>query len=209
MRIDVRHFEVRLFKVIAVFSTWIFANRVCGPANQNISNFLSGAVAMSVFAVSVQIHLVLYSLSTTMSNVFMLINRIVAGSDDNAEFARLIVRVDRYRAILFLWVLGAGAGLHRLLRPRCRSLHELALPAAHRARHGLLLVPCSAHRRRGALATAACLAGTVVLPVEGWFEFAACGVAYSALRAALFAAIDLDGAERATVANGARRFLGR
>ena len=118
MRFDLRHPDGSLFRSIAAFSAWIFANQVCELVNQNVPNVmlgaLSGAVAVSVFAVSVQIRSVFYSLSTTISNVFTpLINRIVAESDDNGELTRLMARVGRYQAVLYLWVLGGFAVLGR------------------------------------------------------------------------------------------------
>lgn len=118
MRFDVRRFDTALFKAIAVFSAWIFANQVCELVNQNVPNVLlgavSGAVSVSVFSVSAQIRSVFYSLSTTMSNVFTpLINRIVADSDDDAELTRLMTRVGRYQAILCMWVLGGFTVLGR------------------------------------------------------------------------------------------------
>lgn len=114
MRFDVRHFDTSLFKAIAVFSSWLFLNQVCELVNQNLPNVLlgalSGAVAVSVFAVSVQIRSVFYSLSTTMSNVFIPeINRIVAETDDNIELTRIMARVGRYQAILYMWILGGFA----------------------------------------------------------------------------------------------------
>lgn len=114
MRFDVRHFDIPLFKAIAVFSLWIFLNQVCELVNQNVPNVLlgafSGAVTVSIFAVSVQIRSVFYSLSTTISNVFVPeINRIVADTDDNAELTRLMARVGRCQAILYMWVLGGFA----------------------------------------------------------------------------------------------------
>lgn len=123
MRFDVRHFDTALFRAIAVFSAWIFANQVCELVNQNVPNVLlgamSGAVAVSVFAVSVQIRSVFYSLSTTMSSVFTpKINRIVAESDDNAELTRLMARVGRYQAILYLLVLGGFAVLGKFFVER-------------------------------------------------------------------------------------------
>ncbi len=118
MRFDVRHFDTGLFRAIAAFSAWIFANQVCELVNQNVPNVLlgalSGAVAVSVFAVSVQIRSVFYSLSTTMSNVFIpQINRIVAETDDNAALTRLMARIGRYQAVLYMWVLGGFAILGR------------------------------------------------------------------------------------------------
>lgn len=118
MRFDVRHPDGALFRAVAAFSAWIFANQVCELINQNVPNVmlgaLSGAAAVAVFAISVQIRSVFYSLSTTMSNVFTpLINRIVAESDDNRVLTDLMARVGRYQAMLFCYVLGGFALLGR------------------------------------------------------------------------------------------------
>ena len=118
MRFDIRRFDVGLFRAIAAFSAWIFANQVCDLVNQNVPNVLLGALtsasAVAVFAVSVQIRSVFYSLSTTMSSVFTpKINRIVAESDDNAKLTRLMTRVGRYQMVLFCWVYGGFALLGR------------------------------------------------------------------------------------------------
>ena len=118
MRFDVRHPDGALFRAVAAFSAWIFANQVCELVNQNVPNVmlgaLSGAAAVAVFAISVQIRSVFYSLSTTMSSVFTtLINRIVAESDDNGVLTDLMARVGRYQAMLFCWVLGGFALLGR------------------------------------------------------------------------------------------------
>ena len=118
MRFDVRRFDLRLFKAIATFSAWIFTNQICELINQNLPNVilgaLSGATVAAVFAVSVQIRSVFYSLSTTMSNVFTpLINRIVAEHDDNMVLTHLMTRVGRYQAILYVWVWGGFVLLGR------------------------------------------------------------------------------------------------
>lgn len=118
MRFDVRRFDTGLFRAIAAFSAWIFANQVCDLVNQNVPNVLLGALtsasAVAVFAVSVQIRSVFYSLSTTMSSVFTpKINRIVAESNDNGELTRLMTRVGRYQMVLFCWVYGGFAILGR------------------------------------------------------------------------------------------------
>lgn len=118
MRFDVRHFDRALFRAIAVFSGWIFMNQICDLVNQNVPNVLlgalSGASAVAVFAVSVQIRSVFMSLSSTMSTVFTPeINRIVAESDDNSILTDLMARVGRYQMILFCWVYGGFAVLGR------------------------------------------------------------------------------------------------
>ena len=111
MRFDLHRFDMALFKSIAVFSSWLFINQICELINQNVPNILlgafSGAIAVAVFAVSIQIRSLFYSLSTTMSNVFIpLINRIVAESNDNTRLTHLMTKVGRYQAILYIWVLG-------------------------------------------------------------------------------------------------------
>lgn len=109
MRFDIRHFDTKLFKAIVVFSSWIFVNQICDLVNQSVPNILlgaiSGAVAVSVFAISIQIRSVFVSLSTAMSGVFIpKINKIVATSDDNTVLTQLMTRVGRYQMILFCWV---------------------------------------------------------------------------------------------------------
>ena len=118
MRFALSGFDASLFRSIAAFSAWIFANQVCELVNQSVPNMVLGAVAgalaVSVFAVSIQVRQVFYSLSTTMASVFTpLINRIVAESDDNEVLTKLMTRVGRYQAILYLWVLGGFALLGR------------------------------------------------------------------------------------------------
>lgn len=123
MSLDVRRFDTALFRSIAAFSAWIFANQVCDLVNQNVPNVLLGALtsasAVAVFAVAVQVRNVFVSLSSTMSNVFTpKINRIVAESDDNAELTRLMTRVGRYQMVLFCWVYGGFAVLGRFFVER-------------------------------------------------------------------------------------------
>ena len=123
MHFQVRHFDTVLFRAIAAFSAWIFANQVCDLVNQNVPNVLLGALtsasAVAVFSVSVQIRNVFYSLSTTMSSVFTpKINRIVAESGDNSELTHLMTRVGRYQMVLFCWVYGGFAILGRFFVDR-------------------------------------------------------------------------------------------
>lgn len=109
MRFSLKGFDVGLFRAVAAFSAWIFINQICDLVNQSVPNMvlgaLTGAVVVSVFAVSVQIRSVFISLSTVMSSVFVpKINRIVAEADDNAALTQLMTRVGRYQMFLFCWV---------------------------------------------------------------------------------------------------------
>lgn len=114
IRFDFHCFDKGLFKSVAAFSSWLFINQMCELVNQNVPNVLlgvfSGAVAVAVFAISVQIRSIFYSLSTTISNVFIpLINRIVVESNDDNQLTHLMAKVGRYQAILYIWVLGGFA----------------------------------------------------------------------------------------------------
>lgn len=118
MRFDVRHAEWGMLGSIAAFSAWIFANQLCETVNQSVPNMvlgaLSGASVVAVFSVAISIRQVFFSLSTTMSSVFIPeINRIVAESDDNAALTRLMTRVGRYQMVLFCWVYGGFVLLGR------------------------------------------------------------------------------------------------
>jgi O-antigen/teichoic acid export membrane protein len=111
MRFDVRHIETSLFKAVAVFSGWLFLNQLFDLITMNVPSVilaaLSGAVAVAVFAVAAQLRSLFYSLSTTISSMFVpLINKLVAERDDNAELTRLMTRVGRYQALAWWYVLG-------------------------------------------------------------------------------------------------------
>lgn len=118
MRFDFRHFDGTLFRAVAAFSGWIFANQLCDLVNQNVPNIVlgaeCGAVVVAVFAVSIQIRNVFIALSTTLSSVFVpQVNRIVAESNDNKLLTEIMTRVGRYQMALLCWVYGGFAVLGR------------------------------------------------------------------------------------------------
>lgn len=111
MRFMFNGLQWSLFKAIAIFSFWIFLNQIFDLVNNNVPNFLLGAMASSTvvatFAISVQIRNIFVAMSTTMSNVFVpRINRIVAESDDNDVLTKLMTKVGRYQMILFWFIYG-------------------------------------------------------------------------------------------------------
>lgn len=100
-----------VFKAVAAFSFWILLNQVFDLVNNNVPNFLLGAMesasAVTVFSISVQIRNIFFSMSTTMSGVFIpQINRIVANTDDNNVLVKLMTRVGRYQMIIFWYCFG-------------------------------------------------------------------------------------------------------
>lgn len=111
MRFTFHGLEWSMLKAIAIFSFWIFLNQVFDLVNNNVPNFLLGAMAsataVAVFAIALQIRNLFFSMSTAMSNVFVpMINRIVASSNDNTVLTRLMTRVGRYQMVLFWYLFG-------------------------------------------------------------------------------------------------------
>lgn len=111
MRFTFHDLDSSLFKAIAIFSFWIFLNQIFDLINNQVPNFLlgamSGATTVATFAIAIQIRNLFFSMSTTMSNVFVtMINRIVATSDDNNLLTKLMTRVGRYQMILFCYLFG-------------------------------------------------------------------------------------------------------
>lgn len=118
MRFTFIGLEWSLFKAIALFSFWIFLNQIVDMLNNNMPNFLLGAMsssaAVAVFAIAAQIRNVFFSMSTTMSNMFIpQINRIVAETDDNTILTRLMARVGRYQMVIFWYLFGGFVVLGR------------------------------------------------------------------------------------------------
>lgn len=111
MRFTFTGLQWSMFKAIAMFSFWIFLNQIVDIVNNNVPNFLLGAMASSsvvaTFAIALQIRNIFFSMSTTMSNVFVpQINRIVAEHDDNERLTKLMTRIGRYQMILFWFIFG-------------------------------------------------------------------------------------------------------
>jgi O-antigen/teichoic acid export membrane protein len=114
MQFEFGKFDWPLFRAIAIFSFWILLNQVFDLVNNNVPNFLLGAMASSsvvaVFAIAVQVRNIFFMLSTTISNVFVpKINRMVATENDNRALTTLMTRVGRYQMILFCFVYGGFA----------------------------------------------------------------------------------------------------
>lgn len=114
MRFALKGLDGALFKSVAAFSGWLFLNQVFDLVTMNVPSVIlaavCGASAVAVFAIAASLRTVFYSLSTTISGLFIpLINRIVAETDDNRELTGLMARVGRYQALMLWWVLGGFA----------------------------------------------------------------------------------------------------
>lgn len=114
MRFEFGGLNGAMFKSVAVFSGWLFLNQVFDLITLNVPSVIlaavSGATAVAVFAIAAALRTVFYSLSTTVSGLFIpLVNRMVAETDDNRELAGLMVRIGRCQALVLWWVLGGFA----------------------------------------------------------------------------------------------------
>lgn len=114
MRFEFKGLDGAMFKSVAVFSGWLFLNQVFDLITMNVPSVIlaavSGAAAVAVFAIAAALRTVFYSLSTTVSGLFVpLVNKMVTESDDNRELTNLMVRVGRYQALMLWWVLGGFA----------------------------------------------------------------------------------------------------
>ena len=118
MRFTIRGFDVNLLKALIGFSSWLFVNQITDLVVLNFPSVIlgavSGAAVVAVFSISVQLRTLFFSLSTTVSNVFVpLVNQIVASANDNKELTELLTRIGRYQAIFLCWILGGFAVLGR------------------------------------------------------------------------------------------------
>ncbi|MEE0906394.1 MAG: lipopolysaccharide biosynthesis protein, partial [Bifidobacterium adolescentis] len=111
MRFVFTNLDKNLFKAIAVFSFWILLNQIFDLVNNQVPNFLLGAMAgasmVATYSIATQVRNLFFSLSTTISGVFIpKINRIVATTDDNHELTVLMTQLGRYQMLLFWYVYG-------------------------------------------------------------------------------------------------------
>jgi O-antigen/teichoic acid export membrane protein len=118
MRFLFRQFDFGLLRAVGVFSFWIFLNQITDLVNNQVPNFLLGALAgastVAVFAIASQIRNLFFSMSTILSNLFVpLINRIVAGGGSERQLTELMTRVGRYQMIIFWYIFGGYIVLGR------------------------------------------------------------------------------------------------
>lgn len=113
MPISFRHFDGKLFKEIAGFSSFIFINLVVDQINWNIDKvllgMLQGAVAVAVYGIASQINAYFLQISTTISSVFTpRVNEIVA-SEEKPQRAlnTLMISVGRWQFVVMALV-GSG-----------------------------------------------------------------------------------------------------
>jgi O-antigen/teichoic acid export membrane protein len=118
MRFLFRQFDFGLLRAVGVFSFWIFLNQITDLVNNQVPNFLLGALAgastVAVFAIASQIRNLFFAMSSTLSSLFVpLINRIVAGGGSERQLTELMTKVGRYQMIIFWYIFGGYIVLGR------------------------------------------------------------------------------------------------
>lgn len=111
MRFQFRGINGSMFCAIAAFSGWLFLNQIFDIITLNVPSVIlgatAGATAVAVFSIAASLRTVFYSLSTTISSLFIpLANRVVAETNDNNQLTQLMTKVGRYQALILWWVLG-------------------------------------------------------------------------------------------------------
>lgn len=111
MKFDFSSFDKALLKALIFFSSWLFVNQITDLAVLNLPSVILGATigasGVAVFSIAVQLRSLFFSLSTTLSNLFIpRINRVVAQTHNNWELTELVSKIGRYQGIMICWVLG-------------------------------------------------------------------------------------------------------
>lgn len=99
MQFVFKNFELKLFKEIAVFSSFIFINIIVDQINWNIDKFLlgiyQGSIATAVYGLAAQLNTYYNQMSTTISSVFIpRVHRFV-NENKNEEVNELFTKVGR------------------------------------------------------------------------------------------------------------------
>ncbi len=103
-------FEWGVFKDIAIYSFWIFLNvimdKVYWSTGQFVLGAVAGTVAVSIFAVAIQLESMYMHFSTAISSVFLpKITGMIALGTSNKEISDLFIRTGRIQFIVLSFIL--------------------------------------------------------------------------------------------------------
>jgi len=105
-----RHFKWDFLKEVAIYSFWILLNvvmdKVYWSTGQFVLGAVSGTVAVSVFAVAIQLESMYMQFSTAISSVFLpKVTTMVTKDCSNIELSHLFIRTGRIQYIVMCFVL--------------------------------------------------------------------------------------------------------
>lgn len=118
IQIHFKSFKWEFLREVAVYSFWIFLNvimdRVYWSTGQFVLGAVSGTIAVSVFAIAIQLEHLYMQFSTSISSVFLpKVTGMVALKNNEKEVSDLFIRVGRIQNIVMSFILFAFIVLGR------------------------------------------------------------------------------------------------
>lgn len=99
MQFIFKNFELKLFKEIAVFSSFIFINIIVDQINWNVDKFLlgiyQGSIATAVYGLAAQLNTYYNQMSTTISSVFIPRVHKLVNENKDEDINKLFTKVGR------------------------------------------------------------------------------------------------------------------
>jgi O-antigen/teichoic acid export membrane protein len=110
IRLYFRKFKWGFMKEILVYSFWIFLNvimdKVYWSTGQFVLGAISGTIAVSVFAVAIQLQMMYMQFSTAISTVFLpKVTGMVVSGDNDEEISNLFIRTGRIQFVIMALIL--------------------------------------------------------------------------------------------------------
>ncbi len=105
-------FDKKIFKIISIYSIWIFLGVIVDKINWSLDNFILGAVsgtaAVSVYSIGATINNLFINLSTAVSGVLLpKVSKMIAKNASDEELTNEFIKVGRIQfLIIFLMVSG-------------------------------------------------------------------------------------------------------
>lgn len=110
IKIYFRRFDFSFLREIAVYSFWIFLNvimdRIYWSTGQFVLGAVSGTIAVSIFAVAIQLEQMYMMFSSAISSVFLpKVTGMVALNDNKEQISNLFIRTGRIQNIIMILIL--------------------------------------------------------------------------------------------------------
>lgn len=110
IKINFSHFEIGFLKEVFIYSLWIFLdvimNKIYWSTGQFILGAYVGTIAISVFAVAIQLESMYMMFSSAISSVFLpKVTAMVTKNDDKKEISSLFIRTGRIQNIMMSFIL--------------------------------------------------------------------------------------------------------
>lgn len=110
IRIYWGHFEMNFIKEVAIYSFWILLSvlmdRIYWSTGQFVLGAVSGTIAVSVFAVAIQLETMYMAFSTAIASVFLpKVTALVTKDNNKKEISDLFIRTGRVQSIVMSFIL--------------------------------------------------------------------------------------------------------